>query len=161
MLSWGLLPNWVVSLIFALLAWAYIWHQGVQKEALESRVSSLVEESRIVKRSHAATVDATEKRAADQVRIVTVTKELIREIPKLIPAGSPALPAGFSVLHDSAAHGVLPDPAGPADAAPVDLEVAAETVADNYGSCLDNTSKLERLQQWILNNSVPPQISSQ
>ena len=59
------------------------------------------------------------------------------------------MPGGFRVLHDAAAHGVIPDPARIADAAPVPAAAAAGTVAGNYGTCIENAQRLTDLQAWV------------
>ena len=127
-------------------------HAYAERDSLQSQLGTLHESIGLLKRSHAASLDAVSKRAADQVRIVNVTKEITREIPRLIPPGIPDLPGGFRVLHDAAAGGV-PVPTGGADEPSVSPQTVAETVADNYSTCLDNQSKLERLQQWLTNSS--------
>jgi hypothetical protein len=53
------------------------------------------------------------------------------------------------VLHDAAAAGEPPYPAGIADAATVAAPVVAETVVKNYNRCLANTAQLESLQEWV------------
>ena len=66
---------------------------------------------------------STTKLAQARTRIYTEIKEVIREVPVLIPAGSCDLPPGFRVLHDAAAGGPLPAAASGPDAAPVPLKM--------------------------------------
>jgi len=87
--------------------------------------------------------------AEAKVRIQTVTKEIVREVPVYVPVGTCALPPGWRVLHDAAAAGEVPYPSGIPDAAPVDPQAAASAVADNYGTCHQNAEQLRALQQWL------------
>jgi hypothetical protein len=50
------------------------------------------------------------KHEAAQVRIRTVTKTIIKEVPVYVQADACPMPAGFRVLHDAAANGEVPDP---------------------------------------------------
>lgn len=85
-----------------------------------------------------------------------VTKTLIREVTKYVPAAADAqcvVPVGFVRFHDQAAAGVLPqaaDPAGqPADAASgVALSAVGAAVAENYGGCREDAKKLKGWQDW-------------
>lgn len=73
---------------------------------------------------------------------------IIKEVVKYVPADTPDLPGGFRLLHDAAAAGEVPDPAGAADAAPVPAQTVAETVAANYTGCLANAAAIESWQAW-------------
>jgi predicted transcriptional regulator len=97
----------------------------------------------------AATVKVETKYLPAITQIRTVTKETIRYVPQFVHADDCPLPGGFRVLHDAAAKGLVPDPAGVPDAAPAPAQDVAATVADNYGACLENAKQLEGLQEWI------------
>lgn len=84
-----------------------------------------------------------------KVRIQTVTKEIIREVPVYVPVGACSLPPGWRVLHDAAAAGEVPDPSRVPDAAAVDPQSAASAIAGNYGACRENAEQLRALQQWV------------
>jgi hypothetical protein len=81
-------------------------------------------------------------RYVDRVRVIhDTTQSLQREIPSYVtPATDRAfpLPVGFVRLHDAAATGVLPGPAGATDASASDVTAsqAASVIAANYGTCL-------------------------
>lgn len=85
-----------------------------------------------------------------------VTKTLIREVIKYVPASADAqcvVPVGFVRLHDQAAAGLLPDPASaagePADApSGVALSAVGATVAENYGACREDAERLKGWQAW-------------
>lgn len=59
------------------------------------------------------------------------------------------LPAGWRVLHDSAAQGVDPAAASGSDAAGPSPQAAAEAVIDNYSSCRRNAARLGALQDYV------------
>ena len=92
----------------------------------------------------------------DRVKVVRqVGETIIKEVPVYVPAQADAaclVPRGFVRLHDAAAEGVVPEPAGNSDAAPagVALSAVAGTVAENYTACRANAEQLSALQSWIL-----------
>lgn len=92
----------------------------------------------------------------DRVKVVRQAGEtIIKEIPIYVPAQADAaclVPRGFVRLHDAAAQGVVPEPAGNSDASPagVALSTVAGTVAENYTACRANAEQLIALQSWIL-----------
>lgn len=91
----------------------------------------------------------------DRVNVVRQAGEtLIKEIPIYVtPQADSAciVPRGFVRLHDAAATGVAPEPAGDADAAAagVELSAVAGTVASNYTACRENAEQLMALQAWV------------
>lgn len=95
-----------------------------------------------------------------QVQIRTVTQTIIKEVPVYVPAEADArfsLPVGLVRVHDAAATGSpLPEPAGEPDGAAGFLEPSdippswlAATIAENYGTCRLDQSRLADLQDWI------------
>lgn len=83
-------------------------------------------------------------------------KAIVQKVPIYVPTDSAAcdLPAGFRVLHDAAAAGTLPDPAGDADAASVPAQIVAATVADNYATYHATVEELSALQKWVREQAV-------
>lgn len=81
-------------------------------------------------------------------KIAVVTETIIKEVPTYVPLDAPDLPAGWRLLHDAAARGEVPDPAALAHAAPASAADAANTVAANYGACLETAERLMAFQQW-------------
>jgi hypothetical protein len=150
-------PLAALALILALLASGYALKARV--EAQKREVAALKAE--VVKAKAQAAAEAHKRAQAEaSIRVVTKyvdrvkvvegrTRTIIKEIPVYVPADSPNLPAGFRVLHDAAAQGVLPDPAGIADAAPVPAQDAAGTIAGNYGICHATAEQVRALQDWI------------
>ena len=91
----------------------------------------------------------------DRVRIVREKgKTIIQEVPVYVPVEADTactIHRGFVRLHDAAAAGELPEPAGDADAtaAGVALSAVAGTVVDNYQTCHENAEQLRALQAWV------------
>ena len=150
-LPWRLYA-WGGALLALLSLGLYAGHVYHERNTLLDKAAAQAEIEQLIKRSARADIAALTGRMVDRTRIVTITKEIIREVPSLVPAGTPDLPPGFRVLHDAAAQGVSPASRG-ADGSPVPAQDAAEAVADNYGTALDNASRLQRLQQWIADQS--------
>jgi len=84
----------------------------------------------------------------DRVRVIhDTTHTLHQEIPTYVtPATDHAfpLPRGFVRVHDAAATGELPGPAGATDATASDVTAseAAGVIAANYGTCLQIREQL-------------------
>lgn len=148
-------------LIVAVLAAALVgvgWVKGashVQAEWDAEVVKQSLTAARVEKAQAQATVQVVTE-YVDRVKIVRQAGEtIIKEVPVYVPAQADAacvVPRGFVRLHDAAAQGVVPEPAGNSDAAPagVALSAVAGTVAENYTACRANAEQLSALQSWIL-----------
>lgn len=155
-MGFPVIPAWLLKAIPWLLAVALIgftgWHLRAKQAAYEAQEAEL-KQLRIdlseQKQLTAAADSVMSARVESAARIQTVTKEVIREVPVRVPAGTPDLPGGWRVLHDAAVSGEVPAAPGGADEAPVPAAAAAETVVENYGSCRDTADRLDKLQQWI------------
>ena len=84
----------------------------------------------------------------DRIQYIKSEAHVIeKQVPIYIPADTPALPGGFRLLHDAAAQGrAIADNASGHDAAPVPVETAALTIAENYSSCLQDKERLAFFQ---------------
>lgn len=128
-------------------------HVQARWDAATAEQSSVV--ARIQQRQAEATVKVVTQ-YVDRVRTVREAGEtIIKEVPIYVTAQSDAactLDHGFVRLHDAAAQGAIPDPAGPADASPagIALSTAAATVASNYTRCRENAEQLTALQGWVV-----------
>lgn len=93
----------------------------------------------------------TEIQYRDRVKVIREKGDaIVREVPVFVPAGS-VLPGGFRLFHDAAAaNGAVPDPAAIPDAAPVDAQAVAGTVADNYATYHEVAERLTSLQDWVM-----------
>ena len=148
-------------LIVAVLAATLVgvgWVKGashVQAEWDAEVVKQSLTAARVEKAQAQATVQVVTE-YVDRVKIVRQAGEtIIKEVPVYVPSQADAacvVPRGFARLHDAAAQGVVPEPAGDSDAAPagVALSAVAGTVAENYTACRANTEQLSALQSWIL-----------
>jgi len=122
------------------------WDTAVQQQAL--RAAAVGEEQ----------AQATIKVVTEYVDRVRVVREkgdtIIKEVPVYVPVQADAactINRGFVRLHDAAAAGELPEPAGDPDAAAADiaLSAVARTVAANYQTCHENAEQLRALQAWF------------
>ena len=145
---WLLYGALVAALVLGYFAWAD--HIGDVREA-KVRAEYQKQADTADKARAAVAAPIALKQAAAQARIVTVTETIIKEVPTYVKTTDCAMPGGFRVLHDAAAaaDGELPDPARVADAAPVAAQDVATSVADNYGTCLANATRLSGLQDWV------------
>jgi hypothetical protein len=159
-----LVGKWIVKALggyrataFLLLACAFLasssWYKHealrLKQERDKAVVASMLADARL-KVAQAKVTERVVTKYVDRVKVVAGrTQTIIKEVPIYVPADSPNLPAGFRVLHDAAAQGVIPDPARIADAAPVPAQDAAETIAGNYGVCWETAEQVRALQDWI------------
>lgn len=126
-----------------------------EKAALVTKVQGQARERQDLIKRLEATGNLDKARVESSDRIRTVTKEIIREVPSILPAataGAVLLPVGFGLLHDAAALGtpalLRPPAASGPDEAPVTAAHLATTVTENYGVCRDTSDRLEKLQDW-------------
>lgn len=154
----------------AIVGSIYLWgtadaEKADRIKALEKDNTALVTQVTDLKKATLVTQAIGTARAEAAERIRTITKEITREVPVLLPAAGAAallLPAGWGLLHDAAATGTpsLLDAASPrrADETPIPAADAASTVIANYGTCLDTSDRLEKLQDWAC--TVTPDSAS-
>jgi hypothetical protein len=149
-----------VPLLYRLLALAalavalvgYGWLKGAQhgeRKLDAAEAKALKEGVRIVTLRGAVTTRIETKYLPQLARTEVITETIVKEVPVYVPRTDPDLSGGFRVLHDAAAAGRVPDPAGIADAAPVPAQDVASTVAANYGQCRQDQLKLQGLQEWV------------
>ena len=123
-------------------------HVQAQWDAERARLAT------VKAKTEAAQAETTTRVVTQYVdRVQTVRergKTIVQKVPVYVPSDSTCdLPAGFRVLHDAAAAGELPNPAGDADAASVSAQTVAATVADNYATYHATVEQLGALQQWV------------
>jgi hypothetical protein len=122
------------------------WDASVQQQTLHATA--------VRERQVQATVEVVTE-YVDRVRVVREKGDtIIKEVPVYVPVQADAactINRGFVRLHDAAAAGGLPEPAGDADAAAagIALSAVAETVAGNYQTCHESAEQLRALQTWI------------
>lgn len=99
------------------------------------------------------------KTTIERVEVVRwKTRDVVKRVPFYVSglgdAGC-AVPVGFVRLHDSAASGAglpdNPDTSGQLHDAPsgIALSTVASTVAENYGTCREEMTRFEGLQDWV------------
>lgn len=147
-------------LVIAVLAAALLgfgWVKGathVQSE-WDAAISKQTLQVAVVKQRQAETTVKVITKYVDRVKIVREAgATIIKEVPVYVSPEADAacvLSRGFVRLHDAAAAGVVPEPAGGPDASPagIALSTVAGTVADNYQRCRENAEQLIGLQAWI------------
>lgn len=122
------------------------WDASVQQQTLQATA--------VRERQAQATVKVVTQ-YVDRIRVVREKGDtIIKEVPVYVPVQADAactINRGFVRLHDAAAAGELPKPAGDADApaAGLALSAVAGTVAGNYQSCHENAEQLRALQAWV------------
>lgn len=153
--EWGLLVLAVAIGAIALYATGHSHgKQGERARWLEWQAQQDAYVAKRLAERNEATQQITEDRAESREVIRTVTNTILKEVPVYVPRDSCDLPPGYRLLHDAAAAGVPPPPAG-TDAAPVPAQAAVATVIDNYGTCHDNADRLAKLQQWVREVTPP------
>ncbi len=151
-LDWFNPTRWLLlaGLVLALTAGYFAWsdHIGDVREA-KVRAEYAAQVVKVDARREAVAAPIAAKQEAAQIKIRTVFKTIIKEVPVYVKSTDCPMPGGFRVLHDAAANGAVPDPAAVADAAPAPTTDVAATVADNYGIYFETAERLSGLQQWV------------
>lgn len=148
LITYGVL---LVALLGA-FGWAYMEGKAASnQDQLADQLASAQQDLEDYRENTAEVNKLAAKRREAAVRIQTVTKELIREVPVRVPADACPLPGGWRLQHDEAAAGTPPDPTAPsgADGDPVAAQEAAITVTENYGQYHDLADRHVRLQQYV------------
>ena len=92
----------------------------------------------------------TDKIVTDYTKSIGQVQKRSREILKNAKIDdSIILPSSFRVFHDSASTNTVPAPADFANASPVSIADVTETINTNYGTCQENITQLQSLQDWI------------
>ena len=151
-LAWFNPTRWLIALGLALALWAgyHAWahhQQGIGYDRARAEYAKQAEETDDKRGAVAPVVEAAHKKAVE--KIVVITETILKEVPTYVKDTDCPMPGGFRVLHDAAAHGQLPGPAGIADAAPAPAAAVATTVASNYGTCTEFAQRLTDLQAWV------------
>jgi hypothetical protein len=122
-----------------------------EKIRIEAEAEAKRTEAILYARNSEAVAELAKSAAVETEKIKVVTSVIRERVEVYVPSDTPDLPAGWRVLHDAAATGREPDPSAAAgsDAATVPVKDAAETVAENYGSCREDQERLRLLQQYV------------
>lgn len=123
------------------------WDAAVQQQTLQAAA--------VRERQAQATVKVVTE-YVDRVRVVREKGDtIIKEVPVYVPTQADAactVNRGFVRLHDAAAAGELPTPAGDPDAAAsgLALSTVATTLTSNYQICHETAEQLRALQEWVM-----------
>lgn len=100
----------MAAAVVMVLWWAYAaGKESVQKDWDASVARGLIE---VAKLKEKQVVVTTKVETVYLDRVTTVKEKgdvIVKQVPVYIPADSCALPAGYRILHDSAAKGIVPD----------------------------------------------------
>lgn len=155
------IPPWIwLSLgvvgSYLLIAWcAYglgkrevqaLW--DADKASMQAQIEQLSREAKTVNTKIETVVVERVRTVKEKARVIE------KEIPVFIPSDSCELPGGFRLLHDAAASSTIPDRSRIADSAPVPVEDATTTVAENYEQCLVWREELIGWQYWYEEQSA-------
>ena len=96
----------------------------------------------------------TDKIVTDYTKAIGQVQKRSREILRNAKIDdSIILPSSFRVHHDSASKNTVPSSTDFIDAAPVSIADVTETINTNYGTCQENITQLQSLQDWIRQQS--------
>lgn len=156
-LAWLNPGRWLLYAALAGALWAG-YHAWAEHQRETGRAEVRAEYARQAQAADAKREVITQVVEREVVKTVkdiqVVTETIIQEVPIYVPLDAPDLPAGWRLLHDAAARGQVPDSAALAHAAPASAQDAANTVAANYGACLETAERLKAFQQWATEQQI-------
>lgn len=159
------LIQWLVVMLAVLLAIALIYHKGRADERshqAELQAKAVAAATRTAAKQDAqaagVSVEVAKATTEKQVEYRTITKTLIKEVPRYVTAQADAacvIPVGFVRLHDVAAgsgQALFPAaPGGSVDAPTgLDLSAVSSTVVANYGTAHLWRAEAEGWRAWYL-----------
>lgn len=106
-----------------------------QKHTIQAVTEQVLVTDKIVT-DYSATIGKVQKRSREILRNAKVDNSII-------------LPSSFRVFHDSSATNTVPSSTDFANAQTVSIADVTETINTNYGTCQENITQLESLQDWI------------
>ena len=124
-------------------------YQGIRIGEASCR-EAVIESERHTVQAITEQVLVTDKVITDYTKAIGQVQKRSREILRNAKIDdSIILPSSFRVFHDSAATNSVPSPADFANAASVSIADVTETINTNYGTCQENITQLQSLQDWI------------
>jgi hypothetical protein len=155
-------PIALVLMVVALVLAVYGKGRNDERVKWQKRTDALLieaakETQRLVEKNYV--IEQQIVKTIERERIVT--RNIVEQVNVLIPADACPLPGGFRVLHDAAARGDDPAPAGGTNAPAVAAQDAARTVVDNYGTCREDRERLIALQAWARDVASTPILCKQ
>lgn len=148
-------PAWIWVAALLLLAG---WHYGhirynagqadVQAKWDKATERGKAEVARLKEEAGKVTV-RVETKYIDRVKTIREKGETIVQVREVfVPVDSGYLSGGFRLFFNAALEGVVPDPAGIPDAAPVAVSAVADTHAINAQRCRIAYATVEGWQEW-------------
>lgn len=154
----GLVYKWGVIALLVAAFGTFAWVKGNQhgtEKLTAYKGAQAVESIKVITRQGAATEHIVTEyvKVAGKTKVVTETVE--KEVTKYVDSKPLAMAClldnRWLRLHDAAALGTVPEPAGPTDdtAGTISAAQALPTVTKNYASGLRTADQLEALQSWV------------
>lgn len=149
--------QWIITAVIFLgvvIGGNFLW-KHVEGIGYAKAVDVYAKQAKAADEKRDAVAPVVEAKHQEEVaKIVTVTKIILKEVPVYVKDTDCPMSGGFRLLHDAAANGEVPDPAGIPDAAPAPAQDVASTVADNYGTCRVIRQTLIDFQDWAHRQQV-------
>ena len=156
LISWPYRWLALVLLAAALIGFGWIKGAGHVQAQWDAAVQQQTLQVAAVRERQAQATVKVITQYVDRVRVVREKGDtIIKEVPVYVPTQADAactVNRGFVRLHDAAAAGELPTPAGDPDAAAsgLALSTVATTVTSNYQICHETAEQLRALQEWVM-----------
>lgn len=141
---------WRLLLLAAAVAGVVGYGAHQQSVGRDKVIAELRERVATSEKARTAISAAADKRWAERSQQVKVIKEtILKEVPVYVTEDDPDVSGAFRVLHDAAAHGIIPNPARVANAAPASAQDLARTITENYSVYNSVAEQLRELQKWV------------
>ena len=149
---------WPALIVFAAIFGFFSGCAWQKVRQAKQEVKTVTNTVFIERRQAKVTADVGTKSEAKLEKTRTITKEVIRYVPQILPDRGYVIRNGFVRLHDSAALGDvsrLSDTPAEPDGAPstVTDTTAIGVIAENYGQYHQCADRLTGLQTWIAEQS--------
>jgi len=153
------LGNWSRIAIYGALAlaaiavvWGHGYHKGIQR-LWDYQVEQAQQTVKMIVKQGAVTERVVTKYIKVKAETVIVERTIEKEVDHYAETHlGLCLDPDWRRLHDAAATGTIPDPAGGAHgeggAAPTAAQ-ALQTVSTNYAACIRTANRLDALQEWV------------
>lgn len=128
-------------------------YQGIRIGESSCR-EAVIESERHTVQAITEQVLVTDKVVTNYTKAVGQVQKRSREILRNAKIDdSIILPSSFRVFHDSAATNSVPSSSDFANAGTATIKDVTETINTNYGTCQENITQLQSLQDWIRQQS--------
>lgn len=110
---------------------------------------------KVERKSAEVTTKVDLKHTAEQAKVRTVTKTILKEVPVYVTRKADtecSIPAGFVSVFNASANGEVPQTSSGADesaASGVVLSEVAQAIVENHGTYHEVASQMKALQEWV------------